>query len=215
MPFQSLQWRSAPLIPPTSSTTGSVLPAAGSILLVTGPSRSGKSEWAESLARASEQAVTYVATAQCDADDVEWHTRILAHRQRRPEHWRTLEIPFRISSVLAQGGSGECWLLDSLGTWLANCLEQSDADWAATQAEFLSALRSHPGTLILVAEETGWGLVPAYPLGRTFRDRLGNLTRQVGAIADAVYLVVAGYAIDLKRYGQLVQEYRVEEKTLP
>jgi adenosylcobinamide kinase/adenosylcobinamide-phosphate guanylyltransferase len=26
--------------------------------------------------------------------------------------------------------------------------------------------------VILVAEETGWGVVPAYPLGRTFRDRL-------------------------------------------
>lgn len=32
-------------------------------ILVTGPSRSGKSEWAESLAAQSQQAVIYIATA--------------------------------------------------------------------------------------------------------------------------------------------------------
>jgi adenosylcobinamide kinase/adenosylcobinamide-phosphate guanylyltransferase len=38
-------------------------------------------------------------------------------------------------------------------------------------------------------------------MGRLFRDRLGELTRRVGAIADAVYLVVAGYAVDLQQVG--------------
>ena len=40
-----------------------------------------------------------------------------------------------------------------------------------------------------------------YPLGRTFRDRLGHLTRQISAIADTVYLVTAGYALNLSQLG--------------
>lgn len=53
------------------------------------------------------------------------------------------------------------------------------------------------GEVIFVAEETGWGVVPAYPLGRTFRDRLGDLVRRLGAIANPVYLVTGGHALNL------------------
>jgi adenosylcobinamide kinase/adenosylcobinamide-phosphate guanylyltransferase len=93
-------------------------------------------------------------------------------------------------------------LIDSLGTWLANLLDQDDATWHATVATLVDSLRHTPATVILVSEETGWGVVPAYPIGRLFRDRLGSLTRQVGAVAGAVYLVVAGYAVDVKRLGE-------------
>jgi adenosylcobinamide kinase/adenosylcobinamide-phosphate guanylyltransferase len=67
-----------------------------------------------------------------------------------------------------------------------------------------ASLRQTAATVILVSEETGWGVVPAYPLGRLFRDRLGTLTRQVGTVAGAVYLVVAGYAVDVKALGKEV-----------
>jgi adenosylcobinamide kinase/adenosylcobinamide-phosphate guanylyltransferase len=96
--------------------------------------------------------------------------------------------------------------VDSLGTWVANTLDQPDPQWQKTQADLLRALGQCPSTVILVAEETGWGVVPAYALGRTFRDRLGTLTRQVGYRVDRVYLVVAGYAIDLKAHGTAVPE---------
>jgi len=49
-------------------------------------------------------------------------------------------------------------------------------------------------------------VVPAYPLGRQFRDRLGALTRQVGTVTAAVYLVVAGYALDVRHLGQAVDD---------
>ena len=44
-------------------------------------------------------------------------------------------------------------------------------------------------------------MVPAYPIGRQFRDRLGNLTKEIGAIADKVYLVTGGYVLDLTQLG--------------
>jgi adenosylcobinamide kinase/adenosylcobinamide-phosphate guanylyltransferase len=104
-------------------------------------------------------------------------------------------------AVLSATGQ-DCLLIDSLGTWLANLLEQDDDTWRATVQTLVESLQQTPSTVILVSEETGWGVVPAYPIGRLFRDRLGYLTRQVGTVADAVYLVVAGYAVDVKRLGR-------------
>lgn len=178
--------------------------ATGQRILVTGPARSGKSEWAEWLAQQSQQPVTYVATAQTRADDPEWQARIEAHRQRRPPSWRSLEIPLAVSAALAQAQTNECWLVDSLGTWLANHLDQPEIEWKQLLEQTLAAVATFPGTLILVAEETGWGVVPAYPAGRVFRDRLGTLTRRIGAMTDKTYLVVAGYAVDLHAVGHLV-----------
>jgi len=181
-------------------------------IVVTGPTRSGKSEWAETLALQSQRRVVYVATAQRGVADAEWQARIEAHRQRRPLTWHTVEEPLALTAALQTALAEDCWLVDSLGTWLANCLEQSESEWAATVAALVAAIAAFPGMLILVAEETGWGIVPAYPLGRTFRDRLGTLVRQVGAIADAVYLVVAGYAIDLRTVGTPVRSLSDTQK---
>ena len=171
------------------------------IVLVTGPARSGKSEWAEALALQSHRSVTYIATSAVDPDDKDWQARIARHRQRRPQDWRVREVPMDLAAAIASATAQDCLLIDSLGTWLANLLDQEEGAWQQTVAILVGSLQQTPSTVILVAEETGWGVVPAYPLGRTFRDRLGYLTRQVGTVADAAYLVVAGYAVDLQSIG--------------
>lgn len=173
----------------------------GQRILVLGPTKSGKSEWAEYLARQSTQPVTYVATSRTDPHDAAWQARIAAHRRRRLSTWQTLEVPTELTLTLGRALPSDCWLVDSLGTWVANHLEQSESGWQQQQAALLEAIAEFPGTLIMVAEETGWGVVPAYPLGRTFRDRLGTLTRQVAAIVDDSYLVVAGFALNLSQAG--------------
>ena len=172
-----------------------------SITLVTGPARSGKSEWAEHLAHQSRQPVIYVATAQVDPTDAEWQARIEQHRSRRPADWTTLHCPIDLAAAIQSAPAASCLLVDSLGTWLANLLDQDDAAWSQTLQALLNSLQTPVCSVIFVAEEVGWGVVPAYPVGRTFRDRLGMLTRQVGAIADPVYLVTAGYALNLRQIG--------------
>ncbi|MEM9149198.1 MAG: bifunctional adenosylcobinamide kinase/adenosylcobinamide-phosphate guanylyltransferase [Cyanobacteria bacterium P01_F01_bin.3] len=174
-------------------------------ILVTGPSRSGKSEWAEQLAtrlaaRQGKQ-VVYIATARMDPNDAEWQQRIEQHRVRRPAHWRVEEVPLKLADAIAQYTDHHCLLIDSLGTWLANLIEQDDRQWIATQAAFVEALRHTTSTVIAVAEETGWGLVPAYELGRQFRDRLGALSRAVGELSIDVYLVTGGYALNISDLG--------------
>ncbi|MEG3989964.1 bifunctional adenosylcobinamide kinase/adenosylcobinamide-phosphate guanylyltransferase [Microcoleus sp. S28C3] len=181
--------------------TNSQPPASRQLILVTGPARSGKSEWAETLAAGSGKQVIYVATGRVDETDLEWVRRLEQHQNRRPVDWRTLEVPIELSAVVRAGKPSDFLLIDSLGTWTANLLEQEAAVWANAQHELLASLKSAAANVILVGEETGWGVVPAYPAGRLFRDRLGTLVRQIGAIADNVYLVTGGYALDLSVLG--------------
>lgn len=172
------------------------------LILVTGPARSGKSEWAEWLAKQSHKAVIYVATAQIDPDDAEWQARIMQHQRRRPPDWKTLSVPIDLTLTLLNAASSDCLLIDSLGTWLANLLELDDSTWEQTAQTLLEHLHQTLAQVIIVAEETGWGVVPAYPVGRQFRDRLGKLTRQIGMIANQVYLVTAGHALNLSQLGR-------------
>lgn len=172
------------------------------IILVTGAARSGKSKWAETLAEKSKKPVIYVATALENTQDKEWQERITRHQERRPPHWETLWVPYNLSVILKTVAPSHCLLIDSLGTWVANCLEQDDLTWMETMAQFLDCLEKTPVDVILVAEETGWGVVPAYPLGRTFRDRLGNLIRHLGGLANLVYLVTGGHVLNLSLLGE-------------
>jgi len=171
------------------------------VILVTGPARSGKSEWAETLAMESGKAVIYVATATDNPDDEEWHQRILEHQKRRPQDWVTLSVAVELSATLADAKPHTCLLVDSLGTWVANLLEQDDQSWENLVVEFLETVDLVAADMLFVAEEVGWGIVPAYPVGRMFRDRLGSLVRRLSSLCDAVYLITGGYALNLTVLG--------------
>ncbi len=175
--------------------------ALGKVILVTGPARSGKSEWAEMLAMQSGKAVAYVATATENPDDAEWQKRIQEHQKRRPQDWVTLSVPMELSATLADAKPDTCLLVDSLGTWVANLLAEDEDSWENILAEFLDTVQLVAADMIFVAEETGWGVVPAYPLGRQFRDRLGSLVRQLGVICEIVYLVTGGHVLNLSALG--------------
>jgi adenosylcobinamide kinase/adenosylcobinamide-phosphate guanylyltransferase len=170
------------------------------LILVAGPAGSGKSELAESLAAKCDGPVVYVATANCDPEDAEWQQKLLRHQQRRPSDWQTQEVPILLPQVLMETTAG-CLLVDSLGTWVANLLEQPESVWQETLKDLQQSLTLRQTNVIMVAEEVGWGVVPAYPLGRLFRDRLGQTTRLVGGLADQVYLVAAGCVVNLKDVG--------------
>jgi adenosylcobinamide kinase / adenosylcobinamide-phosphate guanylyltransferase len=187
-----------------TSRMSKFLPETSCIILVTGPARSGKSEWAEHLAQLSGRQVTYVATATLASNDAEWTVRIQQHQQRRPLAWKTLELSAELPQAIAQCKPTDCLLVDSLGTWLVPYLEVENGVWQEVVNDLLTALRTTAGEIIFVSEETGWGVIPAYPIGRLFRDRLGALTRQVGAVCEHVYLVTAGYALDVRQMGEAV-----------
>ena len=170
------------------------------VVLVTGAARSGKSEWAETLAHNSNKPTIYVATAMMSSEDREWQQRILQHQKRRPSSWQTIAEPKNLTAVI-QAQSDRCYLVDSLGSWVANWLDVEATIWEEITCDLLSCLAEIRSTIIFVAEETGWGVIPAYASGRLFRDRLGHLTRQIGTVADTTYLVTGGHVLNLSVLG--------------
>ena len=131
------------------------------ITLVTGATRSGKSEWAEHLAMRSQKNVIYIATATRYPHDAEWESRLQKHSDRRPENWQTLEVPIKLSkAILGIKSDSHYILVDSLGTWLANLLEEDELAWSKIETELLQAIQVCTVDITFVAEEVGWGLVP-------------------------------------------------------
>ena len=170
---------------------------------MSGPSRGGKSRWAESLLMAH-QRVTYVATASQRPDDQEWQRRLDRHRQRRPKHWQLIESGADLSGALAMIEPGHSVLIDALGGFIAWHLDQSDQEWQHQVEGLIEQLTLMPQTRVLVAEETGWGVVPATKIGGQFRDRLGELSQKLQQHADQSWLVIQGRALDLQALGHPV-----------
>lgn len=169
----------------------------GSITLVTGPARGGKSRWAEHLASSSGMRVHYLATAEERPFDSAWQARLEQHRRRRPSTW-TLHTPGdAMVTYLPRFGAADLLLVDALGTWLARHLEQQEQDWRQHQDQLIAMLKASPAAIVLVAEETGWGVVPSTAIGGLFRDRMGHLLEQLHRVADASWLVLHGRALNL------------------
>ncbi|MFV0505014.1 MAG: bifunctional adenosylcobinamide kinase/adenosylcobinamide-phosphate guanylyltransferase, partial [Lachnospirales bacterium] len=63
----------------------------------------------------------------------------------------------------------------------------------------VSAVRDIPGDVIIVTNEVGWGIVPENPFSRWFRDIYGRVNQYLGKKSDAVYLVVAGIPMEIKK----------------
>jgi adenosylcobinamide kinase / adenosylcobinamide-phosphate guanylyltransferase len=185
------------------------------LILILGGARSGKSAFAEQLAASSGQSVAFIATAT--AGDDEMRARIARHRASRPAHWHTVEEPFDLAGTVQHAAAlADVLLLDCITLWLSNCLsrqgEPNDRDMGVSDPLFdvaamqeiqnllaaLSSLDSRK-TLIVITNEVGLGIVPAYPLGRLYRDTLGLVNQRLAEAAERVYLLIAGIAIDIKR----------------
>jgi adenosylcobinamide kinase / adenosylcobinamide-phosphate guanylyltransferase len=174
------------------------------LILVTGGARSGKSAFAEGVAATRGGGeVTYLATAA--AGDDEMARRIRRHRERRPADWITREAQLEVGGALLAAPSAVV-LLDCLSLLAANVLLSAEArgEEAAIGAvldeteRLLDAARSRDGTLIVVTNEVGLGVVPGHALGRWYRDALGLANQRVAAEAGQVVLTVSGIPLAVK-----------------
>lgn len=167
------------------------------LTLVSGAARCGKSRWAEQLAHDSRAAVVVVVTGPAEHSDPHWQQRVAEHRRRRPQEWQTWEVEEDLAAALGRLGTGQLGLVDSIGTWVAAHLEADASRWRELCGCLIGACQDSRAPLILVCEETGWGVVPPTAIGGLFRDRLGLLQQQLCAVADRAWLVTAGRALDL------------------
>ena len=191
------------------------------LIVILGGARSGKSAFAERLAASRGESVAFIATAT--AGDVEMRERIARHRASRPKGWHILEEPLDLARAVRQAAElADVVLLDCVTLWLGNVLlqtsgqqekdDESEVEFhptgklfderASKEIEALLAAMKSLGpnkTLIVITNEVGFGIVPAYFLGRLYRDTLGYVNQRLAQTADRVYLMVAGIAVDIKR----------------
>lgn len=164
--------------------------------LVLGGARSGKSAYAERLARERGGERVYLATAT--AGDGEMSERIAHHRDRRGPDWVTIEEPLALAETLRRESlPGRAVLVDCLTLWLSNVM-LAERDVEAGTHDLCACILSSSGPVILVSNEIGLGLVPETPLGRRFRDAQGRLNQAVAATVPRVVFIAAGLPLVLK-----------------
>ncbi|MEW5828007.1 MAG: bifunctional adenosylcobinamide kinase/adenosylcobinamide-phosphate guanylyltransferase [Chloroflexota bacterium] len=190
----------------------------GKLILFLGGARSGKSSFAEARAREiGGDSVLYVATSE--ALDEEMKARVAKHRAARSPAWVTLEAPRNPAQALRRERSGEQVILVDCITFLVNnhliaaagpegdpfdapSADPFDGKIEAGVVAEVEALADYAGThdvtMLVVSNEVGMGLVPAYELGRAYRDILGRANQILARRADEVFLLVAGIPMKVK-----------------
>lgn len=166
--------------------------------LILGGVRSGKSRYAETLARATTQPVIYIATAT--AGDAEMHRRIEAHRARRPQTWTLVEEPLALAEALRRFARADrCIIVDCLTLWLTNLLLLPEAARGAHErAALITVLGELDGHVLFISNETSMGVVPLGELARRFGDAAGELHQELAQRCDRVVLMIAGLPLALK-----------------
>jgi len=192
----------------------------GYIYFLLGGARSGKSSYAEELAKQLSENIAYIATAEII--DEEMQKRIEVHKSRRPGTWTTFEFKNstpelkdyeEILKNIAQK-KYEVVLIDCITILLfrlihkyrldeleivENSLEKKIEDEVAVFfKEFLELTKKSRLKFIIVSNEVGMGLVPPYPLGRIFRDLMGTVNKQIAVVSDEAYFFIAGLRQKLK-----------------
>ena len=183
----------------------------GYSIFITGGARSGKSTYAENLAKESLKPVVYIATAIAFDDGMK--DRIAKHQDQRPDNWETIE-QYKDFGTLADHPSfkkADIVLFDCLTVMTTNNMLDFQVDYDTCTMDTVSEVEESikceverlldvckDKTLILVSNEVGLGLVPSFKLGSYFRDIAGRMNQLVASRADKVYFTVSGIPMKLK-----------------
>lgn len=185
------------------------------LVTFTGGARSGKSHAAQDMAERCVGDVAVVVFGAAEGDP-EMSERIARHQGERPPHWTLIEA--RNSVEWTERVRDEVLVLDCLGTLLGTVMgevlsEMSTEEMAGVvelpagyEAEVEKRFAAIVAWLIrridhtvVVTNEVGDGVVPAYATGRVFRDVLGRANRSLVDNSERAYLVVAGRLVELTK----------------
>ena len=170
----------------------------GKLTFITGPVRSGKSQWAVRAAEDWGKNVVFVATYRADPRDQEMAERVRRHQAERPG-WRTLEAPEDAVAGLKQLSPAPSGVIfDCLTLWASDRFSQSDEHIVRQWSSQLTQLKASAWPTIIVSNELGWSLVPPDASARRFRDLTGTLAQATASAADEAWLLVAGCGVRLK-----------------
>jgi len=168
-------------------------------IFIIGGARSGKSRYAQELAKQKGGKIVFFAT--CVPQDKEMKKRISRHRKIRPRHWKLIEEPKDIKSVLLKlKHRFDVVIIDCLGLLVSNFLSDG---WKENRIEkeikaIAKILSKAKFTAIVVSNEVGGGIVPENALARKFRDLIGLANQIMARKADCVVLMQSGIPMRIK-----------------
>ena len=164
------------------------------ITLVLGGTRSGKSRYAQQLARQLSERPLYVATSR--PWDTDHQARIARHQRERGPEWRTLECEIALDSLPLDG---EVAVIDCVTLWLTNLFSDADLEHCLGRARaIIDRLTERRAQLFLVSNELGQSLHAPTEIGRKFVDLQGLVNQHIAARAQNVAWMVAGIATYVK-----------------
>lgn len=200
--------------------------------LITGGARSGKSRFAELLAAQGGLPVTYIATAQIWDEEmavrIQKHREQRPQNWKlveEPYHVEKALLKLKDFDGVILLDCVTLWLSNLLlsstmppdpndphAAAIPPGLDQQELSQAYLEeaekailakvrvaSRVAAQIRSQ---VIFVTNEVGQGIVPDNALARAYRDLAGRCNQILAQEAEAVYLVVAGYPLEIKQSGQ-------------
>jgi len=163
------------------------------IIFITGGTKSGKSEFAEHLAKEAKK-LSYIALSKNNIDDKEWQEKINLHRKRRPKDWKIIETTDLLNTLSKEDGP---LLIDSIGGFVMESIEKEHKEWSTKMNSLISNLMKRESITFIVGEQVGWSLVSEYKIGNTYIERIGELQKRITKISRDNWLAINGRAIKI------------------
>ena len=163
------------------------------IVFITGGTKSGKSEFAENLAKEVKN-LSYVALSENNLDDKEWQDKINLHRKRRPKYWKLIETTDLLNTLRKEDGP---LLIDSIGGFVMENIGKEHKEWLTKMNSLINLLMKRKSITFIVGEQVGWSLVSEYKIGNTYIERIGELQKRITKISKDNWLAINGRAIKI------------------
>ena len=176
----------------------------GKLTLIIGGSNSGKSKFAEDLAKKHKD-VLYLATAE--VLDEEMKKKVQRHRQSRPDEWITIEEPVNIDQVIKrESDKFSAILVECILLFVNNIMQKSsnlpddEIESIAFNKTFntIEIIKNSKVDCYFISGETGLGLIAENKSARLFCRILGVVNQLLAENAAEVYFVVAGIPMRIK-----------------
>ncbi|MDO8488639.1 MAG: bifunctional adenosylcobinamide kinase/adenosylcobinamide-phosphate guanylyltransferase [Candidatus Omnitrophota bacterium] len=166
----------------------------GNITFIVGGSRSGKSAYAQELAKVSAREVAFIATCAVSSD-MEMKKRIMQHKKSRPKHWKTFEGTQNLPLLLEQiGDKFDVVIIDCLTLLVSGFMLNGHKESVIKNKvnQIIKTSQKIKAKTIIVSNEVGLGIVPDNYLARNFRDIAGRMNQLTANSADSVFFLVSG-----------------------
>ena len=115
----------------------SICEYSSQIVFITGGTKSGKSEFAEHLAKKVKN-LSYVALSENNLDDKEWQEKINLHQKRRPNDWKLIETTDLLNTLNNEDGP---LLIDSIGGFVMENINKQYNEWSTKMHSLINLLK--------------------------------------------------------------------------